>query len=286
MSLSIFPSVKSQSLPNENYKFDTMISYCWKEKTICKQIFDRLTDKGYRVWFDEKNMHGNSVKAMANAIEASKCIILCMSTNYQRSNACHHEADYAYVLNRHIVPLVVQPGYKARDWLGFIIGSRIYVDFTKHEFDAAFPMLETEIKLEHSMIDDRRTKATLKSESNNDASLEVISTAYEKKPVKDWLSIDVVSWCRTVQLPSFAKLFRDFDGPCLMRLYTMSKKDGDDATFRSLKADFQNHSDNSEKNLSYTEFIRFQSELEKLMMKNTNRSKSSTVKKSTGCSLF
>ena len=128
------------------YQFDLMLSYCWAEKVVCKKIFQRLITKGYRVWFDEENMHGNSITAMANAIENSQYIVICMSENYEKSNACHHEAECAYVCQRQLVPLVVQPRYKARSWLRFIIGAAIYVDFTKHEFDKAFGMLEAEMR--------------------------------------------------------------------------------------------------------------------------------------------
>jgi hypothetical protein len=65
-----------------SYQFDVMLSYCWAEKTVCKKNFECLINKGYLVWFDEQNMHGNSLSAMANAIENTQCIIVCMSENY------------------------------------------------------------------------------------------------------------------------------------------------------------------------------------------------------------
>ncbi|CAF1308118.1 unnamed protein product, partial [Adineta ricciae] len=97
-----------------NSQYDLMLSYCWTEKTICKKIFQQLISKGFRVWFDEKDMHGRSCSAMAHAIENSQCIVICMSENYENSNACHHEAEYAYVRQCRMVPLVVQSKYKAR----------------------------------------------------------------------------------------------------------------------------------------------------------------------------
>ena len=48
-----------------NYEFDIMISYCWAEKTVCKKIFQSLRTGGYRVWFDEEDMHRNTCAAMA-----------------------------------------------------------------------------------------------------------------------------------------------------------------------------------------------------------------------------
>jgi hypothetical protein len=67
-------------------------------------------------------------------------------TGYENSNACRHEAEYAYIRQRRIAPIVVQSKYKAKRWLGFVIEASIYVDFTKHEFDKAFGMLEGEVK--------------------------------------------------------------------------------------------------------------------------------------------
>ena len=115
-----------------NHQFDIMLSYCWAEKTVSKPIFESLSKKGYRVWFDEQNMHGDSLQAMANGIQNSLCIVICISENYEKSNACRHEAEYAYTLQRRIVPVLAQPRYKARNWLGFIVGSCIYINFTKY----------------------------------------------------------------------------------------------------------------------------------------------------------
>lgn len=45
---------------------------------------------------------------MANAIEESQCIIIGMSENYKQSNFCRAEAEYAFQLNRKIIPLILQ----------------------------------------------------------------------------------------------------------------------------------------------------------------------------------
>ena len=76
--------------------FDIMISYSHRDEVICRQIYDELIRANYRVWIDFDQMHGNVMDAMAQAIEQSKTIIICMSEEYRRSNYCRAEAHYAF----------------------------------------------------------------------------------------------------------------------------------------------------------------------------------------------
>ncbi|CAF1091983.1 unnamed protein product [Adineta ricciae] len=236
-----------------------MLSYRWAEKTICKKIFQQLISKGFRVWFDEKDMHGRSCSAMAHAIENSQCIVICMSENYENSNACHHEAEYAYVRQCRMVPLVVQSKYKARKWLGFIIGSLIYIDFTKHVFDKAFNMLEDELKPACQTTESATPVLSIEKVETK----QVVTTEYANKQINQWTSEDVVSWCHTHHLSAFRQLLEHYDGASLLRLYHISKTNDEKDTFRLLQDDSQRLAGNGQSNLTFTEFIRFQTELER-----------------------
>ena len=59
---------------------------------------------GYRVWIDYDQIHGNIMDAMAQAIEQSKAILICMSEQYRRSNYCRAEAHYAFQRQLKLVP--------------------------------------------------------------------------------------------------------------------------------------------------------------------------------------
>jgi hypothetical protein len=85
------------------------------------------------------------MNAMADAVENSEFVILCMSDSYKRSTYCQAEAEYAFNCKRRLLPLIARPGYRADGWLGFMIGSRIYVDFGFFEFDVACGKLMHEI---------------------------------------------------------------------------------------------------------------------------------------------
>src|SRR5205085_7334604 len=106
------------------------------------------TKAGYRIWIDFDQMCGNVMDTMAQAIEQSNTVIICMSEEYQRSSYCRAEAHYAFQRQRKIVPAILQQHYKPDGWLLFLIGQLFYVDFNKHEFNRAMKMLFKELKAE------------------------------------------------------------------------------------------------------------------------------------------
>ena len=49
---------------------------------------------------------------MAAAVENSCAVLICMSEKYKQSNNCRAEAEYAFNLNKPIIPLIMQANYK------------------------------------------------------------------------------------------------------------------------------------------------------------------------------
>ena len=137
----------STSETNAGKTFDIMISYSHKDNALCKQLYGELTKAGYRVWMDFDQMHGNVMDAMAQAIELSHTVIICMSEEYRKSNYCRAEAHYAFQRQRKIVPVLLQKHYRPDGWLLFLIGQLLYVDFIKYEFGRAMEMLLKNLKL-------------------------------------------------------------------------------------------------------------------------------------------
>ncbi|CAF1032512.1 unnamed protein product [Rotaria sordida] len=134
--------------------FHIMISYSWKNKILCHQIYEYFRDDGYRVWIDENDMYGSIIERMAEAIEKSNFILICVSSDYKKSANCQAEAEYAFKRKKTIIPLIVEPNYKADGWLSFIIGNKIYINFTDrvhNEFKIAYKMLLVE--LQHNGLD-------------------------------------------------------------------------------------------------------------------------------------
>ena len=93
-----------------------MISYQWDDQKFCIKMKDYLIEKGYDVWMDVDEMHGSILEAMASAVEASYCVIICMSEKYKESKNCKLEAEYVVNSNKKFVPLLMEDGYRPDGW--------------------------------------------------------------------------------------------------------------------------------------------------------------------------
>lgn len=102
--------------PNqENNKQDQqnqhiMISYNRDSRDLCLKIKKKLEEIGGRVWIDVTDMQGSTLEAMAQAVENAQCVLVCVTEKYRQSINCQAEAQYAFKLQKKIVPLVMQEG--------------------------------------------------------------------------------------------------------------------------------------------------------------------------------
>ncbi|CAF3470263.1 unnamed protein product [Rotaria sp. Silwood2] len=167
-------------------------------------------------------MYGSFMDAMVEAIEQSRTIMICMSEQYQRSNCCRAETQYAFQKQLNIVPILLQKHYKPDGWLAFLIGSLLYVDFTKHEYFKALDMLMKEFKMT-----DMRNKISTKSiqpKLNNVELLNVSSCLIQSlsqpitfpEHVQDWTDMHVQRWLSENNLPQMARILLGMDGLSLI----------------------------------------------------------------------
>ena len=188
------------------------------------------------------------MNAMADAVENSEFVIMCMSDSYKQSTYCQAEAEYAFNCKRRLLPLIVRQGYKPDGWLGFMIGSRIYVDFGRFDFDTACEKLMNEINLQRkrplpSKTDkiDQHEKPTApvaprevkpvsdREKSTMDRPNTVLafytrrqgSSHFETKPLEQWLESDVLDFLLKQRLIQLMPLCETMDGRALIQLYKM-----------------------------------------------------------------
>ncbi|XP_052086155.1 uncharacterized protein LOC127723543 isoform X2 [Mytilus californianus] len=135
--------------PRESEQRDThvMISYNWGHQSIVKEICGQLRNNGIKVWMDIDDMHGSTLQAMANAVENADIVLVCYSQNYKNSDNCRAEAEYAFQLKKKVIPLKMEKAYKADGWLGFIIGAKLFYDFSgKYPFEKKVTELINEVQ--------------------------------------------------------------------------------------------------------------------------------------------
>jgi hypothetical protein len=191
------------------------------------------------------------MNAMAEAVENSEFIIMCMSDSYKQSTYCQAEAEYAFNCKRRLLPLIIRPGYRPDGWLGFMIGSRIYVDFGRFDFETGCEKLLTEISLQRKQplaskpvqistheapvksiwkkqqkqVDsDRREKS---APSQNHQTFSIYSkrkplSDFTRKPVTQWTESDVLDFLCVQRLIQMMPLCDGMDGRALIQLYKMS----------------------------------------------------------------
>ena len=125
-----------------------MLSYCWHEDArpeLVKALAQQLREvHGYDVWRDEDgsqllpHMCGSTIERMAEAVELSSVVIVCVSRQYKESANCRMEAKYANRLLSMghidgIIYVMMQEHYTTHSqpdscsgWLGIMIGEDLW----------------------------------------------------------------------------------------------------------------------------------------------------------------
>ncbi|CAM4811303.1 unnamed protein product [Rotaria magnacalcarata] len=233
----------------EEQKYDLMISYCWAESELAHRIFGHLSEKlGYKIWIDIEQMHGSTIEAMANAVDGAEFILMCMSESYKRSANCKSEAEYAFNRKKHIVPIKMKKEYVPDGWLGFILGTRLYIDFGTYEFEQAMKLLDSEIQLQKKKRKEikelakvERAAAAAPCDENNDREKEEVAEVKSSLEIKsnkgdisNWSEEKVRDFLMKHKLTAMIPLCKGINGEELHDLYSMCKANSS-SMYRALK---------------------------------------------------
>ena len=186
-----------------------MISYNSMSRSICLNIKSKLEALGHKVWIDVNDIRGSSLDSMAKAVENSWCVIICITEKYRQSINCQSEAQYAFKLNKKIVPLIMESGYEnVKGWLGLIIGDKIFVNFTKYEFEECIRRLKHELD-----IKDLNTRLDIEQSTH------IVDL---KKSVLHWTADEVFEWFVEQKIDeNLRKALCPCNGIILEQLYTI-----------------------------------------------------------------
>jgi len=95
-----------------------LISCVREDKELCQAIKVDLEKLGFLVWMDCDATGSLKLDAMAEGIERSFCVLMCVSDRYKEDAKGRSEAEYAFLLGKPIIPLIMQKDYKPSGWLG------------------------------------------------------------------------------------------------------------------------------------------------------------------------
>ena len=132
-------------------KYQVFLSHDWGVDAQGRNTHDRvavlnaaLKERGVSTWFDSDQMQGNIVERMAEGIDNSECVLVCVTDNYVTKAAGHgvrgsddnvkREFDYACLRLgvAKMVPVVLEESMRSTTtWggaVGFNLGSQLYID--------------------------------------------------------------------------------------------------------------------------------------------------------------
>ncbi|KAL5013584.1 hypothetical protein ScPMuIL_007854 [Solemya velum] len=200
------------SLSRHSLDSDTghvMISYQWNDQHILIRVRDELRANGFKVWMDIDDMGGSTLQAMADAVEKASVILICMSQKYKDSPNCRAEAEYAFQRRKLIIPLKMQRGYEADGWLGFIVGTKLYYEFSgQYSFESRAQNLLKELKMKLKGSQPALADEVDFVEPVHSVPLLMSAPNFDALSVNQWTSTQVLAWLDEHQLEreKFGKL--------------------------------------------------------------------------------
>ena len=205
-------------------KQHVFISYCCEDRELCLKIKSDLMKLNYKVLMDQvghvKNTQKINLQQISNRIEDCLCILMCVSDQYKESVHCRAEVEYGFSLNKPLIPLIMQSDFKSSGWLGIIMGTKIFVNFTKYEYDECIRRLIMEIQPLHKQI-------VIETPIENIAVTEAVETVHEdeSETCLNWDSNDVQDWLNANNFHAVIKEHvLQCDGEMLYELYLIKQE--------------------------------------------------------------
>ncbi|CAF1140230.1 unnamed protein product [Rotaria sp. Silwood1] len=234
---SEFKKEQQEKTSIDKNEFDLMISYSWGDKPLVRQIYKYLTENyNYRVCLDENETTDSLCRSMAQAVEKSTVILMCISETYKKSENCRNEAEYARDRKKTIIPLKMAQ-VELDDWLGFIAAGKMYIDFSRSDFEKSITLLKAEIERNKMAKNDTKqivakvetinsfglqtVVAPLSSTSNLLVRPNVIPTDYQQIPMELWSEQYVRDFIFDKKLDTMILLTENMNGSELYELWEL-----------------------------------------------------------------
>jgi len=169
----------------------------------CRELYNKMKESGYSMWFDEKNMRGNIDNSIIKGINNSKVILICLTKKYcdKINNAannnlpndnCYKEWSYSLFRQKIIIPIIMEPVmndiYTQNDGIiQMYLNNTMFIDFSK-EIDCNFHKLESTLKY-YGLF----PKSITPNSSNDSLSNYFLAALSPKKSSKNLLKASILS---------------------------------------------------------------------------------------------
>jgi hypothetical protein len=124
---AVLATTSSSSAPDLSRKW-AMISYSWDFQQQAIRLRQELNARrGIPTWMDiDGGMSEDIYDSMAAGVAGAACVVALLSQSYQDSANCKLEFCFARDTGIPIIPVIVQPKWKATAWLGLLTSSALW----------------------------------------------------------------------------------------------------------------------------------------------------------------
>eukprot|EP00039_Didymoeca_costata_P020638 m.341986 g.341986 ORF g.341986 m.341986 type:complete len:1271 (-) comp20747_c0_seq1:17-3829(-) len=134
------------------------LSYHYSEKAAAESIYALLKENNFNVWMDIKDQKSDDyMENLETAVFNAFAIIIAYSEEYEKSAVLRNQGELAFYQGVPIIPVLVQPGFKANGRLKLLTSMRKYHDLSAgppsnatapgNVWSAALPGLLEDVKL-------------------------------------------------------------------------------------------------------------------------------------------
>ena len=111
-------------LPDGKHAF---LSYQWDVQEQVKTIKEMLNRRKVKCWMDiDGGMKSDIYDSMAEGVQGAACVICFMTQAYQDSANCKLELKFAQQSGVPIIPVMMQPNFAAKGWLGILTSGSVW----------------------------------------------------------------------------------------------------------------------------------------------------------------
>ena len=242
---------------NEASGNHVMISYQWENQKVLIEVKNKLQALGYRVWMDLEQMGGSTLEAMAKAVENASVVLICVSQKYKQSPNCRSEAEYAFKLRKDIIPLMMQRDYTPDGWLGIILGTRLWIDFS-NDYKLSTSAEKLLKELGGRGLENQAKGGRVNEHEENCGRLVQADTS-EVVRIVDWTASEVENWLKDIGLNEICKaVLPKMDGQTLINLHAL-RSECPDYFYKCLETNLNLR--------DMFDLFKFREELSKLMLR-------------------
>lgn len=246
-------------------KFDLAIVSSPKDQIIVQQIKENLLKNNVRL----------------GTISDSHSILLCISEDSKHDCSCQAAIQQALSQCKKILSCIVQKSYRIDDWFNKLNHQeKKPLNILELTIEKYLVEIQKDVTTNHPIpMNTKQIRTITAAERNTETTFTLtpsptmIFSKVPRKKIQNWTNHDVMEWCENNKLNPFRKILTLYDGRNLLALAHLSRLTTPHTIINQLRNDCRKQG----LNLSFVEYVRFQTALDGLLRLEKELAKTQSI---------